>query len=456
MAFKAMLQEEEWPKEGLKIQVEQQREISKIIASKVAKEQARHMASDDWRILAKLTLPKEYQEEYKKIYRRVYPEKLRHYEGLPEQKNTANKVAKRFAYDEIMNKRVGELEKSGTINPQEYKEIYDREYKEEYNRQFFISYDLHLRGGMGEDEIKRVAGKNASKKAKKTAHNITCRKILEKRDKEEEEETEEEFKERVCNEEYQKMYPKLSKKYLEYEEHWDYWKGKLKKMFPRLKKLSGGLDYSMTLDEIKKVIKKKFIIMAERGLIISQEEYRRIKDRYMGCPRIDLDRIWGAEYVKRSIEKEGREDYDVPGYVIVSSDPNSINIKLNVWHPCAPIICRLKEGEAFIDFVKILGTKVGLREHPFLERLGVEDFSDSGNVIKETKTGKKYFVDTEMKSFMYEGKRKGIPVDSFAYYAFEKFQHLNNLTKKEDMNITVDLTEEEEEVSEILSKGNDG
>ncbi len=203
-------------------------------------------------------------------------------------------------------------------------------------------------------------------------------------------------------EKYKKKYATLVSIYRDYEDNWDTYKKKLDGEKHWAKQLIGGnFNYAMTLDEIKQIIKDKFVAMKRKGLIISKDEYEKIKSSYINRPSTNLTRIWGADWLKTGIELHKNKDYDVPGYKIVSCNPNSINVILFIGNARFPIAARLKE--AFIDFVKIIGPPAGSGPHPLPRKLGYVDLGASlakaANIRKETSTGKYYIVDTEMKSF---------------------------------------------------------
>jgi hypothetical protein len=91
----------------------------------------------------------------------------------------------------------------------------------------------------------------------------------------------------------------------------------------------GGINYAMSLDEMKQKIKETFHEMKEKGLIVARDEFEHIKGNYYAL-FTDLTRIWGGEYLKRKINESSslRSKYDVPQYIIILDDHNSCkNIK---------------------------------------------------------------------------------------------------------------------------------
>ena len=159
--------------------------------------------------------------------------------------------------------------------------------------------------------------------------------------------------------EYQEEYIKLVSIYRDYEDNWDTYKKELDGEKHWVKQLIGGnFNYAMMLDEIKQIIKDKFIVMKRKGLIISKDEYEKIKSIYINSSTRDLTRIWGAEYLKFGIECYKNKKYDIPGYKIVSNNPDNITVILYPRDKRFPVVSKLKVGGAFIDFVKIIGSQV--------------------------------------------------------------------------------------------------
>ena len=240
--------------------------------------------------------------------------------------------------------------------------------------------------------------------------------------------------------EYREVYAKTIKKFREYERDWEQYKETLKDTFPLFMALTGGLNYAMTLDEIKEIVKEKFVTMNHKRLVISRDEYERSKDKFFDFPRLNLTRIWGAQYLKKSIDEGGVKGYNTPGYVIVTDNPEAIRIKVSFDSDMAPVIDSLEDRKAFIVFEKIEGSPVGdssdlLRRFEYVD-LGPE-MRKRYNVLEKKGTGIRYVVDTDPGSFKYEAYTEGrLAEDSFAYYAFKKFRHLNNLRR---INIMVDV-----------------
>ncbi len=193
----------------------------------------------------------------------------------------------------------------------------------------------------------------------------------------------------------------------------------------------GGIDYTMSLDEMVRVVSDKFNQMEQKGLIISKDAFEVVKDEYYWAPLTDLTRIWGADYLKRKINESPalQARYDVPDYVIViDNDQRMLDVELSFLSNLCPVVSQLKNGTIY--FKKITGgsgvdiqSKLDLGE---ASGIGYTDFSSPGNIILSSENGKRYIVDLEAKSFDY-GKK--LPINQnlkdIVDYARRKFIYQN-------------------------------
>lgn len=204
----------------------------------------------------------------------------------------------------------------------------------------------------------------------------------------------------------------------------------------------GGINYAMSLEEMKQEIKKKFDAMKKKGIIITSKQFKTIKDLYY-MPRDyalkDLNRVWGADYLREKIQgsEKLRDKYDTPDYVIVVENIDAISITLYA-DTMFPLTRFMEDGSIY--FKKIQGTPSGC-EAEVGKEIGektVVDYTDicpgqpidwinlpqSENVIKDTITGKYYIIDTGMDAF-------SIPLNETTTYALAygatKFAYLNGI-----------------------------
>ncbi len=203
----------------------------------------------------------------------------------------------------------------------------------------------------------------------------------------------------------------------------------------------GDMNYAMTLKEMEQIVKNKFDAMKQKGLIISKEEFEKIKKSYYidnthRDQLTDLTRIWGAKYLKEKINKSDKlhGQYDVPDYIIVADNPEKINVEL--WFgENFPTAGRLKNAKIF--FKNIEGAPIGCNPSVFDDigprsAVGYADLSlDNSvwtarhceNVIKDTVSGINYIVDTESRSFL----KLDLENPELARYASSRFSVLNNI-----------------------------
>ena len=212
----------------------------------------------------------------------------------------------------------------------------------------------------------------------------------------------------------------------------------------------GEINYDMTLEEMKQKIREKLNTMKKRGLLISKEEFKKIKNVYFDYPFTNITRIWGIEYLKKKINESEylRKKYNVPGYVIVVDDISDIKIELDFYNSDFPSYFFKSPENAAVYFENINGTssyQADLIED--LLPIGFVDFMGTGNIRQEKESGKYYIIDTERKSFKIPVKNHDLR--KFILYSSAKFKHLNNLPLT--YGITVDLKLQDKDQEERIS-----
>ena len=205
-----------------------------------------------------------------------------------------------------------------------------------------------------------------------------------------------------------------------------------------LESLWGGINYSMTLDDMRKKVKEKFQNLKNSGLIISKKDFGKAKDQYYDKPSDNLTRIWGADYIRQQLQEKKWEDrYGVPDYIIVVDDPHAIQVVLNFTQERWPTVSLLLNGDIY--FKKIVGKGVGNNSMDLTEihYVDVGSSEDKKHNVLQTATGKRYIVDTEFKSF-------GIPLpesrnfrECLSYF-HERFKHVNGVGDNEKYTFTLD------------------
>jgi len=222
---------------------------------------------------------------------------------------------------------------------------------------------------------------------------------------------------------FEKYYVELLEKYKTYERELQ----QIKHM-PEAS-LWGGINYSMTLEEMKQKIKATFSDMKKKGLIVSKDEFEGIKDKYFNFPRTDLNRIWGVEYLKNKISASQylSKNYDVPQYIIIVDNPRKISVKISFFSEIFPSVNELNNGEIYFENIK--GTEVASWNSSAVNDIGIksgigyDDFSDPGNIIRQSGINKYYIVDTEYKSFKI---KMNSYLREILEYASERFIYLNH------------------------------
>jgi hypothetical protein len=170
----------------------------------------------------------------------------------------------------------------------------------------------------------------------------------------------------------------------------------------------GGINYSMNLDDIKKVLTTFFENLKREGKIITQEEYQKLKSTFRYERK--LDRIFGAEYLKKKFREKHLDRYDVPDYVIVADNPHELAVTIDFNTLPFPTPRELTNGRIYFKEIKGQGAayEAYIKRDIGLESgIGFQDFSQPGNIIMEEDPEgkylplerKKYIVDIEPKSF---------------------------------------------------------
>lgn len=248
-----------------------------------------------------------------------------------------------------------------------------------------------------------------------------------------------------------------------------------------LRTLAGGIDYTMSLDEMKKVVQDTFAKMKNKSkaahehlvkkesltkeefekikndlhaTIISSQEFSKIKGYYYGPSA--LDRAWVAEYLREKIKKNNDKMFAVPHWLIVTKDHNPIKVIVKFTEGVGfPWVFEFKKdqfdpGNADLYFENIEGEAVAnkfegpLRQYGYIDTVGPAGNANARckGMMKKTSYGSPecegivYILDLELKSLSQEEYPfKGIESagsifnENFVKRAFEyadkKFHYLN-------------------------------
>jgi len=166
--------------------------------------------------------------------------------------------------------------------------------------------------------------------------------------------------------------------------------------------IAGPLNYSMSLEQMKDVVTKKFKEMVSSGNLMTEKQLTKNHNRETFYPTTgrggsNLTRIWGAEYLKSNLVDD--TTLAVAEHFLIVDDSAS-EIEVEVWHgdgyPYVSVV-----NNAYVLSQKIEGERKAweYRYSIKLDELGYVDFKDRGNIICDSK-GKGWIVDTELMSFV--------------------------------------------------------
>ncbi len=161
----------------------------------------------------------------------------------------------------------------------------------------------------------------------------------------------------------------------------------------------GPLHYGMTLEKMKQVVIEKFKSMVDSGTIIRKTTKEKKFDQtalFLTRDRTNLTRIWGAEFLKKNLPKEGSLNV-VDHYIIVDDDARELEV--TIFHDDYPYVSKIKNGGQIFS-TKIEGEKnaSAFASSDVLKNLFYSDFSDEGNILCDS-SHTNWIVDTERKSF---------------------------------------------------------
>lgn len=190
--------------------------------------------------------------------------------------------------------------------------------------------------------------------------------------------------------------------------------------------VAGPLNYSMSLNAMKESIAQKFKIMASTGHLMQKKTLDEKHDANALYPppnsdRVvtNLTRIWGAEFLKSSLESTV---LTAPDHFLII-DESQAEVEIEVYYgENYPLLSVVKNG--YILSKRIEGDKKA-DEYKFsneLRSLGYQDFADPGNILKDSNSVG-WIVDTEIQAF--DSPRLAYVESMFRKYLKTRFQHLS-------------------------------
>jgi len=219
--------------------------------------------------------------------------------------------------------------------------------------------------------------------------------------------------------------------------------------------MCGGINYTMNIDEMKKKIQEVFAQWEKEGLIISQQEFEKIKEKYFvppSGPTKSLDRVWGALYLKKRFEADPnlKERYDVPKFIVVYENTGPIQVKLfltgrggsRTSRPCVDV---LKNAKVYFEKIDAFSDETRISKSTYDDigpssLVGYDDFSGKGNILGrvDDKRYVKYVVDTESRVILMPFINE--KVATMLYYLEEKFKLQNpDYSRHDNEIITIEL-----------------
>jgi hypothetical protein len=164
--------------------------------------------------------------------------------------------------------------------------------------------------------------------------------------------------------------------------------------------IAGPLNYSMSLEQMKDAITRKFKELVLSGNLMTEEQLTKEHNRENFYPTTgrggdNLTRIWGAEYLKSNL-MDNTTLNATEHFLIVEDSASEIDVQ--VWHGEYPCVTTVNNAHILSKKIEGVGQAWEYRYSPTLDELKYRDFKDPGNIIRDP-NGTGWVVDTEMKSF---------------------------------------------------------
>jgi hypothetical protein len=172
---------------------------------------------------------------------------------------------------------------------------------------------------------------------------------------------------------------------------------------------AGGIKLTMGIEKIEAYLQEKVDELRKSGILMFRSEFEQKEDPQLfrtpgkifneGQRGGQLDRLWGAEYLRK--ELKDNESLRVPRYIVVIEDcVETLPISVSLQEQNA-LIHKFdsRYGEVLVENIKegkkIAETYATAYSAQFneLKSIGYIDFSDNGNILE--KDGKHYVVDTD-------------------------------------------------------------
>lgn len=229
----------------------------------------------------------------------------------------------------------------------------------------------------------------------------------------------------------------------------------------RLASIMGGINYAMSLEEMKKTVYDTFMQLRRQKRIFSREEFLLVQNDYVITSHLerdqkDLTQLWGAMYLKKELQASPylTTYYDVPEYIIVVDDLSHVQLLLTFLGDTYPMVSIIQNGTLYRK--KIDGTmpefsltcssredvdKEGPKTIGDIDRdIGTSTnilfrvTSSEKNILKDSTRNVHYIVRTALENFEFTFTPEQTNVLD---YAAALFRYLYNVQEE---SLTFDLT----------------
>lgn len=222
------------------------------------------------------------------------------------------------------------------------------------------------------------------------------------------------------------------------------------------------LDYLMSINDMQKVIQNQFSEMEKNGLIVSQDQFEKIKDEYDTLAHSAPTKISGTDALKNYIENspELKEKYHVLPYIIVVlNHAKQISIKVSFYNQQMPMLYSLESiKDSSVDEIAIYFKKDGstcLSQYSpevttianDLKKNKKEGLLCSSKITKD-ESGQCFISHPNLDEYLLANPGNASSRDElndFEEYAYERFFHVNGYYNngyhtKDDHIFSYDLT----------------
>lgn len=175
---------------------------------------------------------------------------------------------------------------------------------------------------------------------------------------------------------------------------------------PRGWDVDGPLNLLMPKEMMQQVLTDMIVHMKETGQCVTRSQYDKMQKEGKKFYQTngDLTRIWGSNHINEMVSGSS-EFKGVKHYLVIPDDQQTVDVQVRMTYDInrgCPQVFYINANGAMVVSEFIEGK--GIAPSCFMSEIvktGYSDFSGIANIIEEDRTGIKYVVDTESKSFGY-------------------------------------------------------